>query len=71
MRLLLNHFSIKKMAPCFYLANDPKRNLPSGFSKDVNALTLQQQVDAGKQLNNDWTAQKQASIPDQRIEVLN
>jgi len=62
-------FYNQKNGPLFYLANDPKNNLPSDFTKDVNALTLQQQVDAGKQLNNNWTAQKQASIPDQRIGV--
>jgi outer membrane receptor protein involved in Fe transport len=62
-------FYNQKNGPLFYLANDPKNNLPSDFSKDVNALTLQQQVDAGKQLNNNWTAQKQASIPDQRIGI--
>ncbi|MCC6583132.1 MAG: TonB-dependent receptor [Chitinophagales bacterium] len=62
-------FFNQKNGPLFYLANDPKNNLPSGFSKDVNALSLQQQVDAGKQLNNNWTAQKQASIPDQRIGI--
>lgn len=62
-------FYNQKNGALFYLANDPKNNLPSGFSKDVNALTLQQQVDAGKELNNNWTAQKQASIPDQRIGI--
>jgi hypothetical protein len=59
----------QKNSPLFYLANDSKNNLPSGFAKDVNALTLQEQVDAGKQLNNNWTASKQASIPDQRIGI--
>ena len=62
-------FYNQKNGPLFYLANDSKNNLPSDFPKDVNALTLQQQVDAGKQLNNDWTAKKQASIPDQRIGI--
>ena len=62
-------FFNQKNGPLFYLANDPKNNLPSSLTKDVNTLNLQQQVDAGKELNNDWTAQKQASIPDQRIGI--
>lgn len=62
-------FYNQKNGPLFYLANDPKNNLPKDFSKDINALTLQQQVDAGNQLNKNWTAQKQASIPDQRIGI--
>ena len=62
-------FYNQKNGPLFYLGNDNKNNLPSDFSKDVNALTTQQQVDAGNSMNNDWTAKKQASIPDQRIGI--
>jgi len=62
-------FYNQKNGPLFYLANDTKNNLPSDFPKDVNALKTAEQVDVANKMNNDWTAKKQASIPDQRVGI--
>ena len=62
-------FYNQKQGSLFYLANDPKNNLPKSFPSNVNAVALQDQVNLGKELNNNWTAQKLASIPDQRIGI--
>ncbi|MCB0507450.1 MAG: TonB-dependent receptor [Bacteroidetes bacterium] len=62
-------FYNQKNGALFYLANDNKNNLPSNFPKNINGLSLQERVDAGNQLNKNWTAQKIASIPDQKIGI--
>ncbi len=53
----------------FYLGNDPTNNLASNFPKDVNQVALQSLKTVALSMNNDWSAEKMASIPDQKVGI--
>lgn len=62
-------FYNQKNGPLFYLGNDPSNNLASNFPADMNTVSLQYLKPVAQSMNNDWSPEKIASIPDQRIGV--
>jgi outer membrane receptor for ferrienterochelin and colicin len=62
-------FYNQKNSALFYLGNDPKNNLASNFPNNVNSVQLQYLKPVAESMSNDWSADNQASIPDQKIGV--
>jgi outer membrane receptor protein involved in Fe transport len=62
-------FYNQKNSGLFYLGNDPKNNLAVNFPNNLNNVQPQYLKPIAESMNNDWTAHKQASIPDQKIGI--
>lgn len=60
-------FYAQKGSALFYLGYDNKNKLPNNFPKDVSEVAKADIESVGESLNNNWTAKKMASIPDQSI----
>ena len=60
-------FYQQKVGAATYLGFDNYNRLPKSFPSNVNDVSGDALQEAGRSLNNNWTATKLAAIPDQRI----
>ncbi|HNE49514.1 MAG TPA: TonB-dependent receptor [Chitinophagales bacterium] len=60
-------FYRQKVGAATYVGFDNYNRLPKSFPSNVNDVSGDALQEAGRSLNNNWTATKLAAIPDQRI----